>query len=196
MSIELALKDLIPFGSAFLGAITGGSITYSLSRAKEKKEEIKKRFEAMYEIQSINYKIIGRFKSLEGILQTYILSPVVMEQSTVTDKIQECLNEWAELYVLTLANAVYITEDIFQDTKQVHEDIRRLLLSVINPNITNINGQIRMYTDVNLVALQKATEKISILQDDLMEKEPHLVRHYMKKYNNDHMFEKVEEIDL
>ncbi|WP_257144584.1 hypothetical protein [Bacillus cereus] len=37
MSIDLALKDLIPFGSTLLGAITGGVITYSLFTVKERK---------------------------------------------------------------------------------------------------------------------------------------------------------------
>ncbi|MEM5660012.1 hypothetical protein AAHB62_31930 [Bacillus cereus] len=41
MSIELALKDLIPFGSALVGALTGGGITYSLSRVKEKKKPLR-----------------------------------------------------------------------------------------------------------------------------------------------------------
>ena len=37
MNIDLALKDLIPFGSALLGAGIGRTITYKLFTVKEKK---------------------------------------------------------------------------------------------------------------------------------------------------------------
>ncbi|MED1407290.1 hypothetical protein P4U07_32090 [Bacillus mycoides] len=74
MNIELALKDLIPFGSAFLGALTGGYITYSLSKAKEKKETAKKRLESLFELQRINFKLLSSFADLELKLKIYSFS--------------------------------------------------------------------------------------------------------------------------
>ncbi|HDR7225114.1 hypothetical protein AAHH71_20525 [Bacillus toyonensis] len=37
MNIELGLKGLIPVGSAMIGAVIGGIITYKMNKAKVKK---------------------------------------------------------------------------------------------------------------------------------------------------------------
>ncbi|MEZ2325799.1 hypothetical protein R1C46_18490 [Bacillus tropicus] len=188
MDIDLLQKFLVPLVSA----IAGGLISYKLSRIKEKKEEAIKRLESLYEIQNINYKMLGSFSDLEQSLNTYVLSTEIVEphsQLIVTNKIKECSDALAEFYVLTLANAVYLNKGVFNRAKKTHEDIRFLFVNVMKYNYTKTNGKLKVYTQTNLDFLRQATEKIAMFQDTLAEKiEPKLVKHYMEKYNKSYNF--------
>lgn len=181
--IDLLQKFLVPLVSAVLG----GLISYKLLRIKEKKEEATKRLESLYEIQNINYKMLGSFSDLEESLNIYVLSTEIVvpdSQLIVANKIKKCSDELAEFYVLTLANAVYLNEDVFNHAKKTHEDIRFLFLGVIKNNYTTVNGKLKVYTQKNQEFLRQATDKIALFQHALAEEiEPNLVKHYMEKYN-------------
>lgn len=183
IDIDLLQKFLVPL----VGAIVGGLISYQLLRIKEKKEEAKKRLESLYEIQNINYKMLGSFSDLEQSLNIYVLSTEVVvpdSELIVTNKIKECSDALAEFYVLTLSNAVYLNEEVFNHAKKTHEDIRFLFLGVIKNNYTNANGKLKVYTQKNLDCLRQATDKLAVFQHTLAEKiQPNLVKRYMEKYN-------------
>ncbi|NRQ69740.1 hypothetical protein HQK17_16350 [Bacillus cereus] len=182
MNTELLLKILIPLGSTLFG----GFITYSLWRVKERKEIAQKQLESLFELQKINFKLLDNFNDLETSLDIYVSSPSVVEpynQSLVTEKIKQCSSELAEVYVVTLANAVHINSETFEYAKQMHEEARRLFVNVTKSNYTYVNGELRGYTTQNLNTLQKATMKIAQLQDFLMRKESLYVERYINKYN-------------
>lgn len=69
MNIELALKDLLPFGSAMLSAVTGGFITYSMSRATQRKEKRLKGLESINELKLLIYEISNDAIDLQGKLE-------------------------------------------------------------------------------------------------------------------------------
>ncbi|MBJ8039057.1 hypothetical protein JDS78_02095 [Bacillus cereus group sp. N17] len=178
MDIESVLKSLIPLGSALLG----GYITYRMNRAKEIKEVAKKQLESLFELQKINFKILGIFNELELKLSVYVSSPVVIEGYdgiTVTDKIQKCSDELVELYVVSLAHAIHMKIDEFEFVKQAHDETRNYYLAVTERNDNNS----KIYSEKNIMALQAASKKVEILQRSLIEKEKSYVESYMKKYN-------------
>ncbi|HDR4695205.1 hypothetical protein [Bacillus cereus] len=186
MSIDLALKDLIPFGSTLLGAITGGVITYSLFTVKERKEGAKKQLESLFELQRVNYKLLSSFNELLGKLTMYNFLPNEEEEYSadeITNMIQKCSDNLAELNVVSLAHAVNMKKDIFEFVKQTHEDTRLLFLRVTEQNIVNDSGRFKIYSGQNVAFLERASKRIEILQRDLMENEKQYVERYMKKYN-------------
>lgn len=58
-------NKLIPFGSALLGAMVGGGITYATAKAKERKEERVKRLESLFEMQSNLLILIHKFNNIK-----------------------------------------------------------------------------------------------------------------------------------
>ncbi|PFM33596.1 hypothetical protein [Bacillus cereus] len=186
MNIDLALKDLIPFGSALLGAGIGGTITYKLFTVKEKKEGEKKQLESLFELQKINYKLLSSFNELLGNLSMYLFLPNEKEKfgaDEITDMIQKCSDILAELNVVSLAHAVHMKNDVFELVKQTHEDTRLLYLKVTEGNTVKDIGDFKIYSQQNVVFLEKVIKRIAILQSDLMEKEKQYVERYMNKYN-------------
>ncbi|PRT19820.1 hypothetical protein [Bacillus wiedmannii] len=186
MNIDLALKDLIPFGSALLGACIGGTITYRLFTVKERKEGAKKQLESLFELQKINYKLLSSFNELLGNVSMYILLPNEQEKCSadeITDMIQKCSDNLAEMNVVSLAHAVHMKNDIFELVKQAHEDTRQYYLKVTEGNTVEGAGYFKIYSQQNVIYLEKAIKRIAILQSYLMEEEKQYVEQYMKKYN-------------
>ncbi|PEI32374.1 hypothetical protein CN644_23995 [Bacillus wiedmannii] len=186
MNIDLALKDLIPFGSALLGAGIGGTITYGLFTVKERKEGTKKQLESLFEIQKINYKLLSSFNELLGNVSMYIFLPNEQEKFSadeITDMIQKCSDNLAEMNVVSLAHAVHMKNDMFELVKQAHEDTRQLYLKVTEGNKVESVGYFKIYSQQNVIFLEKAIKRIAILQRELTEKEKQYVEQYMKKYN-------------
>lgn len=186
MNIDLALKDLIPFGSALLGAGIGGTITYKLFTVKEKKEGEKKQLESLFELQKINYKLLSSFNELLGNLSMYIFLPNDKEKFSadeITDMIQKCSDNLAELNVVSLAHAVHMQNNIFDLVKRAHEDTRLLFLKVTEGNKVKDVGYFKIYSQQNVNFLERSINRIAVLQRDLMEKEKEYVERYMGKYN-------------
>lgn len=183
MNIELALKDLIPFGSALVGALTGGCITYGLSRVKEKKETTKKQLESLFELQKINFKLLSSFTDSLMILDRYVLLPTKVEDydgDKVTRRIVECSDELADLYVASLSHAVHINKDIFKLVKKAHDDTRFLFVEIQKSNINQAWGFVRTYSQENRDALNAAINIIAMLQDKLMQMEVEYVNRYIQ----------------
>ncbi len=182
MDIELVLKSLVPFGSALLG----GYITYSMSRAKEKKEVAKKQLESIFELQKINFKLLGMFNELKISLQRHAFAHMQMEEYSgkiVTNKIQKCFNELVELNVASLAYAVNMDKGVFDLVKKTHDEVTIQFIPVTKVNNVVINGMSRIYSEENISSLETVYEKIENLQTTLMVQEALYVERYMKKYN-------------
>ncbi|MGG1340166.1 hypothetical protein ABE244_06210 [Bacillus toyonensis] len=180
------IKDFIPFGSALLGALTGGFITYNISSAKEKKEGYRKQLESSLELQKINFKLLGIFNELELILDVYVSSQVEIkgyDVITVTDKIQKCSDELAELYVVSLAHAIHMKIEEFEFVKKIHDATRNHYLDVTKRDDEAVINNSKIYSEKNIIALQAASKKIAILQGSIMGKETSYVESYIKKYN-------------
>ncbi|WP_257144585.1 hypothetical protein [Bacillus cereus] len=101
----------------------------------------------------------------------------------ITNMIQKCSDNLAELNVVSLAHAVNMKKDIFEFVKQTHEDTRLLFLRVTEQNIVNDGGRFKIYSGQNVAFLEQASKRIEILQRDLMKNEKQYVERYMKKYN-------------
>ncbi len=186
MNIDLALKDLIPFGSALLGAGFGGTITYKLFTVKEKKEGAKKQLESLFELQKINYKLLSSFNELLGNLSMYIFLPNEQEKFSadeITDMIQKCSDNLAEMNVVSLAHAVHMKNGTFDLVKKAHEDTRLFFLKVTVGYTVEDVGYFKIYSQQNVTFLERASKRIERLQRDLMEKEKQYVERYMTKYN-------------
>ncbi|KAA0766382.1 hypothetical protein [Bacillus sp. SH5-2] len=184
MGLDISsLKDFFPFGSAMLGAITGGCITYSLSRIKEKKEITKKQLESLFELQKINYKLLSSFTDCLMILDRYVLLPTKIEDydgDKAARRIVECSNELADLYVASLSHAVHINKDIFKLVKQVHDDTRFLFVKIQKSNINEVRGIVKTYSHENRGALSTAISHITLLQNTLMQMEAEYVNRYIQ----------------
>ncbi|WP_377865789.1 hypothetical protein [Bacillus sp. R86525] len=182
MDIELVFKSLVPFGSALLG----GYITYSMSRAKEKKEVAKKRLESVFELQKINFKLLGMFNELKTSLYIHAFSDVQTEEYSgkkVTEKVQKCLNELIESNVESLAHAVNMEKGVFELVKKAHDEANVQFKPVTKAENVVIKGMTRIYSEKNISSLDTVYDNIENLQTALMEQEKVYVERYMKKYN-------------
>lgn len=184
MGLDISsLKDFFPFGSAMLGAVTGGCITYSLSRIKEKKEITKKQLESLFELQKINYKLLSSLTDSLMILDRYVLLPKKIEDydgDKAARRIVECSNELDDLYVASLSHAVHINKDIFKLVKKVHDDTRFLFVEIKRSNIHETRGIVKIYSHENRSALSTAISYISRLQHTLMQMEAEYVNRYIQ----------------
>ncbi|MGF9965963.1 hypothetical protein [Bacillus rhizoplanae] len=126
-------KDFFPFGSAMLGALIGGFITYRLTKAKERKEAREKRLESLFELQRLNFKLLRSLTDLEIKLKIYIsASPEIEDYNVkvVSNKIHECLDELADSHVVALGNAVHISREVFECINKKHDEIIKLFVPV------------------------------------------------------------------
>lgn len=182
--MDLGLKELLPFGTTLFGAITGGLITYRLSKLKEKKEAEEKRLESLFELQRIHFKLIRSFTDLQLHLEIYIS---VLEESeknsveVVTNKIIDCSDELMDSRVLSLGKAVHISEEVFEVINTKHDEIRFAFYEITVANENNVNGMKKVYSERNLTALKIAFNHIATLQEYLMKTEKKYSEMYIKR---------------
>lgn len=190
MSIELALKDLIPFGSALLGTLTGGYITYSISRAKEKKEKRLKGLESINELKLLIYEISNDAIDLQGKLETeYKRNKLFGDNENLKSiivGIQEFFNnlligKWTDFYI----KAVYINKEIFIETRANYRKLLELQRELMRKGINIKEKGLKLYVEEVLEIVNFSFELLNELGKFLEKKEEKLIEEYMNKYINE-----------
>ncbi|MHC2834798.1 hypothetical protein [Bacillus sp. F9_6S_D1_P_5] len=190
MSIELALKDLIPFGSALLGTLTGGYITYSISRAKEKKEKRLKGLESINELKLLIYEISNDAIDLQGKLETeYKRNKLFRDDENLKSiivGIQEFFNnlligKWTDFYI----KAVYINKEIFIETRTSYRKLLELQRELMRKGINIKEKGLKLYVEEVLEIVNFSFELLNELGKFLEKKEEKLIEEYMNKYINE-----------
>ncbi|MFJ8453338.1 hypothetical protein [Bacillus paramycoides] len=180
-------KDFFPFFSAIIGAITGGTITSVLTKSKEKKERREKRLNSLFELQRLYFKLIRSLIELELKLDVYISSPQEVEGysvDVVNGAIHKCLDELADARVVSLGNAIHISDEVFNSVNVGMEEAMLLYVPVTVQKKHIHNGQLKFYSNDNLTAIQNTHKKIADLQRILMKQEKIYVSNYINKYIN------------
>lgn len=190
MSIELALKDLIPFGSALLGTLTGGYITYSISKAKEKKEKRLKGLESINELKLLIYEISNDAIDLQGKLETeYKRNKLFGDDENLKSiivGIQEFFNnlligKWTDFYI----KAVYINKEIFIETRTSYRKLLELQRELMRKGINIKEKGLKLYVEEVLEMVNFSFELLNELGKFLEKKEEKLIEEYMNKYINE-----------
>lgn len=190
MSIELALKDLIPFGSALLGTLTGGYITYSISKAKEKKEKRLKGLESINELKLLIYEISNDAIDLQGKLETeYKRNKLFGDDENLKSiivGIQEFFNnlligKWTDFYI----KAVYINKEIFIETRTSYRKLLELQRELMRKGINIKEKGLKLYVEEVLEIVNFSFELLNELGKFLEKKEEKLIEEYMNKYINE-----------
>ncbi|MFV8517136.1 hypothetical protein [Bacillus sp. SBS7] len=181
-------KDFFPFGSAMLGACTGGFITFMLTRSKDRKERKEKRLNSLFELQQLNFKLIRSLTDLELKLSVYISAQQEIEGynvETINETVQKCLDELADARVVSLGNAIHINGEVFKAVSVGQAEVMKLFVPVTVQNKFIDNGRLKVYSQDNLIAVQNTFKKIVYLQDMLMQQERKYVNQYINKYVNE-----------
>lgn len=180
-------KDFFPFFSAILGAITGGTITFMLTKSKEKKERREKRLNSLFELQRLYFKLIRSLLDLELKVSVYISTPQEVEGysiDAINSMVPNCLDELADVRVASLGNAIHVSEEMFKLVNDGMEEAMLLFVPVTVQKNYIHNGQLKFLSNDNLIAIQNTHKKIAELQMVLMKQEKIYVSNYFNKYIN------------
>lgn len=182
MNIDLALKDLIPFGSALFGAVTGGFITYKITRAKERKEFKIKRLESIFELQKISIEMLNSFSDLKIKLDLYMLHPEeeAYKLDVIVNKMNKCMSELADSRVRFLGNALHVSKEVYDYVSEKYVKLMNLFMYVVTINRSMSNEIEIAYSKSNGEALDKVINEIGNLQRFLMDQEKKYVELYIK----------------
>lgn len=191
MNIELALKDLLPFGSVFFGAVTGGLITFTITRSKETKEARQKQVESILELEAELSRMQSEtmeFKTEVAKLQYKINSFKDIDKDNEKVKFYENLNKYFDKQILgkreTLCTpAIHIDEITFIKVRESYND---LFVIFGKTRKSNFQGDIILnfdkYLEVVIKAMEEILLKINELRMYLRMNEVKYTNLYLKKY--------------
>ncbi|MGE8013220.1 hypothetical protein [Bacillus mycoides] len=128
-----SLKDFIPFGSAILGAATGGFITYNLSKATQRRSVEQKRIESIFELKSQVFRFGKRSFDFKCQFEDYIKEEHYFDMEKIFGLKDELKNYFTAIMVGDWINyysyAIHINSDVFKRTRDTHKQ----LLSILQP---------------------------------------------------------------
>ncbi|MGG2091933.1 hypothetical protein AB1283_04270 [Bacillus sp. S13(2024)] len=136
MDFELnSLKNFIPFGSAIVGALTGGFVTYRVSKATERRLLREKRLESIFELETTLLKLVDPLKDI----QIDILVCRRMEENAKSEQISEIVGKMksylGELYKLRpkcYSYAVHISPEVLRELKKIYSSIIEQIVDRLN----------------------------------------------------------------
>ncbi|MGE1126323.1 hypothetical protein [Bacillus wiedmannii] len=190
MSIELTLKDLIPFGSALLGTLTGGYITYSISKAKEKKEKRLKGLESISELKLLIYEMSNDAIDLQGKLEAELNRDELFGSDenlkAIVIKTREFFNnlltgKWTDFYI----KAVHINKEVYLETRSKYIKLLDLQGELMRAGISIKKNGVKLYLKEVIDIVNSSFELLSELGSFLEKKEGKLIEEYMIKYINE-----------
>ncbi|SCN41646.1 hypothetical protein [Bacillus wiedmannii] len=190
MSIELTLKDLIPFGSALLGTLTGGYITYSISKAKEKKEKRLKGLESISELKLLIYEMSNDAIDLQGKLEAELNRDELFGSDenlkAIVIKTREFFNnlltgKWTDFYI----KAVHINKEVYLETRSKYRKLLDLQGELMRAGISIKKNGVKLYLKEVIDIVNSSFELLSELVSFLEKKEGKLIEEYMIKYINE-----------
>lgn len=182
-----SLRDFIPFGSAMLGAVTGGFITYSMSRATQRKEKRLKGLQSISELKLLIYEISNDAIDLQGKLEVEYKRDKLFwadeSLKSIIVGIQEFFNnlfigKWTDFYI----KAVYINKEVFLETRANYRKLLELQRELMRKGINIKEKGFKLYVEEVLEIVNFSFDLLNELGKFLEKKEEKLIEEYMNKY--------------
>ncbi|MFE9078397.1 hypothetical protein [Bacillus mobilis] len=184
-------------GSALLGAMVGGGITYAIAKAKERKEEREKRLESLFEIQSAMLILIHKFNKTEAkVEKNHYLNNGEIEVEIPFEKssfeklvdivpIENLINELKEELInfrpTLLGNTVHMGEKVYLEIYEQFETIWKMYNHFANQAGQDASKLGPYYKKETLNNIVKVNERMRIMYINLEHYEKKYVSHYTKK---------------
>ncbi|MEC0900966.1 MULTISPECIES: hypothetical protein [Bacillus] len=185
-----SLRDFIPFGSAMLGAVTGGFITYSMSRATQRKEKRLKGLQSISELKLLIYEISNDAIDLQGKLEAELKRDELFGSDenlkAIVIKTKEFFNnlltgKWTDFYI----KAVHISKEVFLETRTKYKKLLDLQGELMRAGIKIKKNGVKLYLKEVIDIVNSSFELLSELGAFLEKKEGNLIEEYMNKYINE-----------
>lgn len=187
------ITDFFPFGSAVVGAVTGGSITYAISRSNQRKDDLKRKIELTSELKVLIYDITSDAIELEGNIENQFKGGELLDSDDNLMKIAHgvknffdnlLIGKWTDFYV----KAVYITEEVFLKTQSIHKQLVKLQndLMIIGSQI-HTKG-VKWYIEGVKSIIHSSFVLLNELSIFLGKKEEELIQKYIQKYIKEKKF--------
>lgn len=182
-----SLKDFIPFGSAMLGAVTGGLITFTLSKATQRKEKRLKGLESINELKLLVYDIAMSLNEVTlGLNKEYKKNGIINHGENIEEhskKVQEfftsvLVGKWANFYT----KSVHINTIVYTETNKTYNELYQSYKEIVD-NAEKVSEKgLEWYVQELQKSLESSDKLIENLSDFLEEKEKVLIKEYMDKY--------------
>ncbi|MFV8517133.1 hypothetical protein [Bacillus sp. SBS7] len=188
------MKDLIPFGSAMVGAVTGGLITYSMFKSTQRKEKRLKGLESICELKLLVYDInFSLYKMKRAIEKEYEENGISGSEGNLLEHLNKIpdfynrmlIGEWAVVYT----KAVHINTSVYSATRDTYTKIH-VLYNKKGLDISNGMHEKgpEWFVQKYLEVLQNSEEILDNLTGFLEGKEQELIQEYMNKYIKEKRF--------
>lgn len=181
------LAPLIPVGSAFLGALTGGTITYGISRSTKNKESKLKSVESISELKRLIYIIYNSACKVQCMIEAERekgdLILIYNKLGEFIEEVEGFFNkflsgEWSDFYI----KAVHISNEVFTKTKQTYFELSSYK-GKTEQNESKIREEgIEWFLEETKAMIDKSVESLEGLMEFLEDQESKLINEYMKKY--------------
>ncbi|WP_002150858.1 hypothetical protein [Bacillus cereus] len=189
-------RDLIPFGSAMLGAMVGGGITYTTAKFKDNKEARIKRLEALFELETTLLSLIHKLADLEFEVAGYHAFNTI--EVTYIDESKEHLEKKAEMFrigklikelkrelsnsrPILLANAVHVSREVYLMVHEKYEEIAELYVTFHEKVSNDELGMKPYYKKDTVDILKNIYEKTIFLYISLLDLEAEHAPNYSKQ---------------
>ncbi|MGD2273233.1 hypothetical protein [Bacillus wiedmannii] len=189
-----SLKDFIPFGSAMLGAVTGGLITYTMSKSTQRKEKRLKGLESINELKLLIYDInLSLYKMKREIEKEYKENGISGSEGKLFEHLKKIpdfynrmlIGEWAVVYT----KAVHINTSVYSAT---HDTYNKINFLYNKKGLDISNGAFEKgpewFVQKYLEVLKNSEKLLDNLTGFLEEKEQELIQEYMNKYIKEKKF--------
>ncbi|MCU5085403.1 hypothetical protein OCA23_18885 [Bacillus cereus] len=182
-----SLKDFFPFGSAILGAVTGGFITYKITKAKEKKENHQKRVECILELQAKLSEMQNEtlaFKMETSLLrnksENFQWSERIHFLKTLKIYFHEQIIRNREiLYSL----AIHIDKNVFVEVGKTYNEIFDIFAKTNKDKFQgNINEDFEVYLEMVASTMNEIALEINKFTRYLFKKEQEYIKYFLEKY--------------
>ncbi len=181
------LAPLIPVGSAFLGALTGGTITYGISRSTKKKESKLKSVESISELKRLIYIIYNSACKVQSMIEAEEkkgdLTLIYNKLGEFIEEVEGFFNkflsgEWSDFYI----KAVHVSNEVFIKTIQTYFELSGNK-GKTEQNKSKIHEEgMQWFLEETKAMIDKSVESLEGLMKFLEDQESKLINEYMKKY--------------
>ncbi|MCU4824871.1 hypothetical protein OCA00_25060 [Bacillus cereus] len=182
-----SLKDFIPFGSAMLGAVTGGLITYSMSKATKRKEKKLKALESINEVKLLVYDMVMSIGELKQSLDDeYKESGISDSGENLEEYILKIGNFYGKMLVgewaIAYTKAIHINAEVYSETFNTYTQFYYLNGEVEKSFEKFDEEKFELFVQESLGILQTSYDLLNDLANFLGAKEQELIHEFMNKY--------------
>ncbi|HDR7847486.1 TPA: hypothetical protein QCY30_002160 [Bacillus toyonensis] len=183
-----SLKDFFPFGSAMLGAMTGGLITYNITKAKEKKEKHQKRVESIFELQAKLSEMLN--ETIDFKMETLLLGGNDSKNSQGSEQLHFLKKLKTYFHEKIIRNreilcslAIHIDKNVFVRVGKAYNEIFDIFGKTNKENFQgDIHKDFEAYLELVVCTMNEIILKINHLIRYLLKKEHEHVKYFLEKY--------------